>query len=230
MANQRSLILRIKRGRPGSTSTFPEFSVDVPEAAYVIDAVEKVWKEQDPTLLFRHACHHASCGSCGVRIDGRERLMCITPVANLNQGKPITLEPLRNFPWIGDLVVEVAGFFEAMHQASMPMIRVQALGERQTTRFENCIECGLCMSACPITAVDPRYLGPAALAAAERVVTEPRGQDANRVLDLALGPHGVWRCRNAFECTEACPQDVDPAGAIGRLRRLAIWMALGRDG
>lgn len=202
--------------------------MQVPQDAYLIDAVEKVWKEQDRTLLFRHACHHASCGTCGVRINGRERLMCITPVAMFPLEKPITLEPLRNVPWLGDLLVDVAGFFQAMGRIGMPLVRPLEPPNTDRQRFENCIECGLCMSACPIVAADSRYLGPAVLAAAERVVAEPRGLDKNKILELALEPNGVWRCRNAFECTEVCPQAVDPAGAIAKLRRLALSTALRR--
>ncbi len=228
MANQRRLVLRIQRGCPGGGRTFQEFQVQVPEDAYIIDALEKVWKEQDRTLLFRHACHHASCGTCGVRVNGRERLMCITPVAMFPTDKPITLEPLRNFPWVGDLMVDVAAFFEAMARVGMPPVRAHEPPDTVRQRFENCIECGLCMSACPIVTADPRYLGPAVLAAAERVIAEPRGIDIGKALELALEPNGVWRCRNAFECTEVCPQAVDPAGAIGKLRRLALPTALRR--
>jgi succinate dehydrogenase / fumarate reductase iron-sulfur subunit len=86
-------------------------------------------------------------------------------------------------------------------------------------RFENCIECGLCLSACPIVASDPRYLGPAALAAAWRAVEEPRGLDPEAVLRLTDDPQGSWRCHVAFECSEACPSNVDPAGKIMLLRR-----------
>jgi succinate dehydrogenase / fumarate reductase iron-sulfur subunit len=78
------------------------------------------------------------------------------------------------------------------------------------------------VSACPISSTDSRYVGPAALAAAWRVVSEPRTSSAERALAMADVEHGIWRCHTAFECTEACPSDVDPAGAIMQLRRRAI--------
>jgi succinate dehydrogenase / fumarate reductase iron-sulfur subunit len=84
-------------------------------------------------------------------------------------------------------------------------------------RFEDCIECGLCLSACPV-AGDPRFLGPAALAAAERVLEEPRGADPKAVLGLVDDAHGAWRCHLAFECSAVCPAGVDPGEAIMRLR------------
>ena len=84
-------------------------------------------------------------------------------------------------------------------------------------RFEDCVECGLCLSACPV-AGDPRFLGPAALAAAERVLEEPRHADPRAVLGLVDDAHGAWRCHAAFECSAVCPAGVDPGGAIMRLR------------
>jgi len=93
-------------------------------------------------------------------------------------------------------------------------------------RYESCIECGLCLSACPVVATDARYLGPAALAAAERAIGEPRGLDPGFILNLIDDPQGAWRCHAAFECTEACPSEVDPAGAIMALRRRAAGARL----
>ena len=85
-------------------------------------------------------------------------------------------------------------------------------------RFENCIECGLCLSACPVAATSTHYVGPAALAAAERVLEEPRGADRDDVLAWASRPEGVWRCHVGFECTNACPADALPAEHIMALR------------
>jgi succinate dehydrogenase / fumarate reductase iron-sulfur subunit len=92
-------------------------------------------------------------------------------------------------------------------------------GVKAYTRFENCIECGLCLSACPISRTDRAYLGPAALAAAARVADEPRGQPLGPIFALAAEPDSVWRCRDAMQCTAVCPSAVDPAGALLRLRR-----------
>ena len=87
-------------------------------------------------------------------------------------------------------------------------------------RFENCIECGICMSACPTMAADDKFFGPAGLAAIYRARQQTDDPlEAERLLELADGEHGVWRCHSAFECSEACPQAVDPAGKIMALRR-----------
>lgn len=225
--------LRVFRGRPGQRPRYDTFEVRVPKDAYVLDAVESVWREHDRTLIFRHACHHASCGTCGMRIDGRERLACIAPLRDYPERRPITVEPLRHFPLVADLVVDVSGMFARLERTGMPIVRADPApvhrlpeGIERLTRFENCIECGLCVSACPIAGIDPAYMGPAALAAADRVLQEPRGAEPGCARELATRADGVWRCHNAYECSEVCPQEVDPAGAIRRLRS----MTMGKSG
>jgi succinate dehydrogenase / fumarate reductase iron-sulfur subunit len=208
---------------------FTEHTVTVPEDSYVIDAIERVYAQPGSGLVWRHACHHASCGSCGLRINGVEKLPCVMPLADYPAGKPITLMPLAHFPRIADLVVDFAPFFERQRAVGMPIIRqdetvptgtgpADALDNKHDLRFENCIECGLCVSACPAMA-NPRFLGPAALAAAERLLEEPRGADLAHLLELVDQTHGVWSCRSSYQCSAVCPTGVDPAGAIIRLRK-----------
>jgi succinate dehydrogenase / fumarate reductase iron-sulfur subunit len=209
------LTLRIRR-----TGRWVDFAVDMCDGAYVLDALEAAAR-LDATLLFRHSCHHASCGACGLLLDGREALACVTRISDVARpGRPLTLEPLRNLPRLGDLLVDLQPLLAGIQEYDLPAIR--AAGSEDTPgaprRFENCIECGLCLSACPIVGSDPSYAGPAALAAAARVVAEPRGRDAGRVLHLVDGEQGVWRCHSAFECTEVCPAGVNPAQGIMDLR------------
>jgi succinate dehydrogenase / fumarate reductase iron-sulfur subunit len=209
----RNVTLRIRR-----SAGWQDFIVSIPPHATLLDALEEAQKH-DPTLLFRHSCHHASCGSCGLRAGGRERLACITRLDQVTRpGKPVRLEPLRNFPLVSDLLVDFAPFMERLHQVDLPLIRKAGPGVTSPTRMENCIECGLCVSACPIAGSDPLYLGPAALAAAGRLATEPRGREMSALTDLVEGEHGIWRCHAAFECTEVCPAGVDPAREIMHLR------------
>lgn len=233
-------IFRYKAGRPPRYDVFP---VEVDEAANVLDAIEAAWALHDRSLTFRHACHHASCGSCAVRVDGREKLPCITRVADVWDGRsPLQIDPLRNFPVVSDLVVDVAGFYARMSASGLVITREAepvlpltvdgaedqlvprpvALADDLSSynRFENCIECGICVSACPTMAATDKFFGPAGLAGIYRARLETDDPaESSRLLELADGEHGVWRCHSAYECTEACPQDVDPAGAIMSLRR-----------
>jgi succinate dehydrogenase / fumarate reductase iron-sulfur subunit len=237
------ITLQIFRYKPGQQPHYDTFTVQVEDTAHVIDAIDAVWAKHDHTLTFRRACHHSSCGSCALRINGVEKLPCITRFSDVWDGhSPLRIDPLRNFPIVSDLVVDVSGFFQRMSAADMsitrdaePLLplsvddfadvvpsRVVELPDNLSrfNRFENCIECGICMSACPTMAVDDKFLGPAGLAAIYSACQKTDDPDkVAHLLALADGEHGVWRCHSAFECTEVCPQAVDPAGKIMALRR-----------
>ncbi len=230
-------VFRYKSG--DEAPRYQAYRVTVPDEANVIDVIEAMWR-QDSTFTFRQACDHASCGTCAVRVNGYERLPCIYPVTEALKGRrEILIEPLRNFPIVSDLVVDVAGFFQKQ-EASRLVITRQAeptldgrqyqraeifaedgsLNDRPYNRFENCIECGICISACPTMAATDKFFGPAGLAALYRARQESSDPKQKlSLLALADGEQGVWRCHSAFECTNACPQNVDPAGAIMALRR-----------
>jgi succinate dehydrogenase / fumarate reductase iron-sulfur subunit len=214
-----------------------EMTVTVPGEASVLDALEAAYR-QDTSLVFRHSCHHASCGSCGMIINSQERLACITPI-NMVVGSNfvVHLEPLHNFPVIADLAVDSSSFLSKMEMINCPLIRkdesritFHALLSRETkpfARFENCIECGLCVSACPIMATRPDHFGPAVLAAAGRLLQEPRGRSISQTLAAVKNPHGIWRCHSVFLCSDVCPVDVRPAEAIVELRRQLIFVPKG---
>jgi succinate dehydrogenase / fumarate reductase, iron-sulfur subunit len=225
-----TVLLRVFRYRPGGDAPhYDEFRVPAGRRTTVLDALLAVRRGLDPGLTLRHSCLHGSCGTCGMRVNGREVLACVTGLDGL--GDPVIVEPLAGLPVVGDLVVDMEEVYQRLEPAGRPLVRAS---ERSRTdqsgpdsqgpvlegleRFEDCLECGLCLSACPV-AGDPRYLGPAALAAAERVLEEPRGADPRKVLGWVDDAHGAWRCHAAFECSAVCPAGVDPAGAIMRLRR-----------
>jgi succinate dehydrogenase / fumarate reductase, iron-sulfur subunit len=214
-------IRRTSHARPGESihSYWQEFQVSIHEAAYVLDALEAAWR-QDSSLMFRHACHHASCGSCGMRIQGREALACITPAFDVVRRGLIRLEPLRNFPIVADLVVDMSLLAQKLERVGAHVITNAEAGGR----FESCIECGLCISACPVAATSRDYLGPAVLAAAKQNMSDPE------VRSLVAGQNGVWRCHGAFECTEVCPAGVEPATAIMSLRKDLLVSVIRRKG
>jgi len=226
----------ISRSRKGDAKAhFDNFDVEVVPGATVLDALLAIKRRHDPSLVVRHSCLHASCGTCGVRVNGREALACDTKVASLPAGKPIKVEPLANQRVVADLATDMVDFYARFEPAGLPLIRaaearsaVPPDGVKSFGRFENCIECGLCLSACPIARANRAYIGPAALAAAARVVAEPRGHDLGPVLALAAEPDSVWRCRDAMECTAVCPAAVDPARAVVSLRRHVAFTGLKR--
>lgn len=249
------LNVKLYRYKPGSAPRYDTFPVKVPDAGNVLDAIEQAWAA-DQTVMFRHACHHASCGSCGLLINGVEKLPCVTPVTDYGAGATIKIDPLRNFPVITDLAVDASPIYQRMMLVGMPIIRrAESLrtaspptpllrtesgsqergagGEAEWLlpefeRFENCLECGLCLSACPVMATDPHFLGPMGLAAAERLLNEPRGVDRDTLYNLIDNEHGLWRCHSSFECTEVCPYEVDPGAAIMRLKGKVAARKIGR--
>lgn len=224
------LNVKIYRYKPGTQPHYDTFPVEVPNEANVLDVIERAWDDHDRTIMFRHACHHASCGSCGLRVNDVEKLPCVTPVSDYGDGATLKIDPMRNFPVITDLAVDASPIYQRMNLVGLPIIRraesirsdgqyIFPEGLKSFGRFENCLECGLCLSACPVMITDPDFLGPMGLAAAERLLQEPRGVDTDAIYRLIDDEHGLWRCHSSFECTEACPYEVDPGAAIMRLKR-----------
>lgn len=189
----------------------------------VLDALTWARHHLDASLDVRHSCFHGSCGTCGMRVNGREALACVTALADV-PGSAVVVEPLASFDVVSDLVVDLEALYAALDEVGRPLVRaderapVNGGAAGSAVRFEDCLECGLCVSACPIAELDPAYLGPAALASAWRVVREPRDADVDDAMDIADGDQGAWRCHLAFECSAACPVDERPGEAIMHLR------------
>jgi len=211
------------------------FQLEVDPDEYVLDGIERVWAFHDRSLAFRHACHHSTCGACGMRVNGVEKLTCITPIRSVtHNGGVVRVEPLRNFPIVTDLVVDMSQFYVRLDQARFGQVAevdTANLGyekdprdgdETLDDRYErlvDCIECGCCISACPIALTTPAYLGPAILAAAQHSYTQ---NNDPRLLDFVDQENGVWRCHSAYECTAVCPSNVDPGWRIMDLRKKVI--------
>jgi succinate dehydrogenase / fumarate reductase iron-sulfur subunit len=227
---------QIFRQKKDAPQHFQTFSLEVDPNEYVLDGVERIWAYHDRSLTFRHACHHSVCGACGMRVNGVEKLTCITRIRDVTQnGGTIKVEPLRNFPILSDLVVDMGGLYAALESVTarqiMPLSeapvsegigktdRRSVNGDQKYERLVDCIECGLCISACPVATTTPEYLGPAVLAAAQLSGIE---KVPNNVLELVDSAGGVWRCHSAFECTQVCPSNVEPAWRIMDLRKQVV--------
>jgi succinate dehydrogenase / fumarate reductase iron-sulfur subunit len=218
---------RVWRRRAGDpTGHFDMYEWSPRPNATVLDALLDIRRDRDRSLVVRHSCMHGSCGACGVRINGREALACDTPVAD-TQATTISVEPLRGQRPVADLATDMVDFHARLEPTGFTVVRASELpaaealpeGVRAYTRFEDCTECGLCLSACPVSRFDPAYIGPAAMAAVARMVEEPRGHSAGPLFTLAAEPDSVWRCHDALECTAVCPEAVDPARSLLQLRR-----------
>jgi succinate dehydrogenase / fumarate reductase iron-sulfur subunit len=221
--SERIFEIRILRWKPGAVepARFESFRVAAEEGATVLDALERIRREQDPGLMYRHSCHHSSCGTCACRVNGVERLACTARLRDLGAGA-VTLEPLRGFPVVADLVVDARGFFadidpawDCLRPADPPAGAAPGAGGLR--RFEDCIECGACVSACPVDKAQPGFMGPAALAAANaQRLKHPADEPA--LLALAGSERGEARCERALRCSQVCPTGVFPARHIMELR------------
>lgn len=211
---RRVRILRFKSGFI-DPPRFQDFEVLVTPEMTVLDALEHLRLEQDATLMYRHSCHHSSCGTCACKINGQPRLACVTRVAEI-QADVITLEPLDGFRCKGDLVVDMTGFYDYIPD-EWSYLRVSESAPT-ATRFENCIECGACVSACPVIQLERPFMGPAALAALHRELEKSPEQRAN-LLTIAGSEQGERWCERAIACSRACPMQVAPARHIFELRQ-----------
>jgi succinate dehydrogenase / fumarate reductase iron-sulfur subunit len=223
-----------------------ECHLDVGRGATVLDSLIRIKNEQDGTLALRYSCRSAICGSCAMDINGSEKLACRTSVRReWERHGAVTVSPLRNLPVIKDLVVDMTAFWGKIRDvtpwlaAAPPNRPGSDMAQRRLPperyRFHNvdaCIMCGACVAACTVHEVSKEFLGPAALAKADRFVADPREQPAARRRRLAAleQEHGIWDCTRCNFCVEVCPKDVKPMEAIIRLRRAAIEAGLASTG
>jgi succinate dehydrogenase / fumarate reductase iron-sulfur subunit len=207
---------QLRRQRDTGQSYTERFTLEVDPDEYVLDGIERIWAFHDRSLVFRHACHHSTCGACGMRVNGIEKLTCITRIRDVtHDGGVVVVEPLRNFPIVGDLAVDMSQLYTAMEQVDAQSVALDADSSLQ--RLSDCIECGLCISACPVMATALHYVGPAPLAAVQK-----QGLAAGQVSERIDSADGLWRCHNSFECSAVCPSGVDPAQQIMGLRRRVV--------
>ena len=228
------ITLQVARYRPehDSESTFEEYEVPCPKDWVVLDGLNHVKDRIDGTLSFRWSCRMGICGSCGMTVNGEPKLTCATFLSDYAPG-PVRVEPLRNFPIIRDLIVDIGDFMQKLVRVKPWIVRAveKPLSEgeyRQTPeeldeykQFSMCINCMLCYAACPIYGLDPHFIGPAAIALAQRYNLDNRDEGARERMKVLSEHEGIWGCTYVGECTKVCPKHVDPAGAIQRYKLTA---------
>jgi succinate dehydrogenase / fumarate reductase, iron-sulfur subunit len=232
----KKVILKVYRTNynKNESSYYDEFEVPVNRWTTVLDALLHVKSYSDSSVGTRYSCRMASCGSCGMKINGRPSLACYTKISELNKDI-IVCEPLSNFPRIRDLVTDFSQFFDHhkkvdpfIHNDNVPLDikdNDDLVEFEQTPKevddylqFSYCIKCGLCYSACPTVATDPSFPGPQALSQAYRYVADNRDNDKSTRFNILDERHGIWRCHFAGSCSAVCPKGVDPALGIQLLK------------
>src|SRR6266542_1952045 len=226
-----SITLEVARYRPERERepTFQNYDVPFRKDWVVLDALNYVKDKLDGSLSYRWSCR---IGSCGMMVDGEPKLTCATFLSDYMPG-PLRVEPLRYFPVVRDLVVEMTDFMVKLKSVKPWIVRKQekplSEGEYLQTpeqldtykQFSMCINCMLCYAACPVYGLDPQFIGPAAIALAQRYNKDSRDQGSEERLDILSQHEGLWACTFVGECTKVCPKHVDPAGAIQQYKLTA---------
>ena len=233
-----TITLEIARYSPEQDTAphFQSFEVPVHKEWVVLDALNHIKDREDGTLTYRWSCRMGICGSCGMMVNGEPKLTCATFLADYaTKGSKIRVEPLRYFPVIRDLVTELGDFLGKLkkvkpwliHPSQAPLsqgefLQTPAQLERYK-QFSMCINCTLCYAACPVFGLDPIFVGPAALALAQRYNMDSRDQGSGERIAVLAHPDGIWGCTFVGECTRVCPKHVDPAGAIQQYKLTAVF-------
>lgn len=195
----------------------------------VLDLLMRIKSEIDDSLSFRRSCHEGVCGSDGMNINGKNRLACVTTIAELAQ--PIVVRPLPGLPVVRDLVVDLTLFWKQYHSIKPYLIndtpppsreRLQFAEEReQLNGLYECILCACCSTACPSYWWNPdKFVGPAGLLQAYRFIADSRDTATAERLDNVNDVYRLFRCRTIMNCADVCPKGLNPAAAIGNIRSM----------
>ncbi len=226
-----TVTVEVSRYRPEEETepTWERYNVPYREDWMVLDVLNYIKDELDGSLSYRWACRMGVCGSCGMLVDGEPVLTCATYLRPPSD-TPTRVEPLRGFPVIRDLVGDITDFLEKlervkpwiMREKQKPIDRGEYLQTPEELaeykQYSMCINCCLCYSACPIYELDPEFIGPAAIALAQRYNLDSRDEGLQERMDVISQHDGIWACTFVGECSAVCPKNVDPAGAIQRYK------------
>jgi succinate dehydrogenase / fumarate reductase iron-sulfur subunit len=205
------------------------YDVEADPMERLLDCLNRIRWEQDPTLSFRWSCGHGVCGSDGMRINGICGLPCQKLVKDF-KGE-ILIEPLPVFKVIKDLIVDLDPFFEKYHSIKPYLITKTPLPEQERKQppeeqhvFEDairCILCACCTASCPINQnkETESYVGPAALVRAFRYLFDSRDEASEERVALLDHKNGAWGCQTLWKCTEVCPKTIPVTKKIGQIKR-----------
>jgi len=223
----RTIALEVFRYLPDDEEEprFQRYEIPCRPDMVVLDALNYIKDHVDGTLSYRWSCRMGVCGSCGMMINGEPKLTCATFLKDYYP-RPIRVEPLAHFPVIRDLVINLDDFVHKMSEVKSWLIPKEGKpiseGEYLQTpaelahykQFSMCINCLLCYAACPVYGLHPDFVGPAAIALAQRYNLDSRDGGEEQRAQMISSSEGVWECTFVGQCSVVCPKHVDPAGAI----------------
>lgn len=208
-----------------------DYEVPAEPTDRVLDLLHWIKWNLDGTLTFRRSCAHGICGSDAMMINGRNRLACQVLVKDLPD--LITVEPLKGFDVLKDLVVDMDLFFRS-YERMLPFlindqqapVRERLQSEQERQRYDDttkCILCAACTGSCPLFWPNEQYIGPASIVNAHRFIFDSRDTGKAERLEILDDTNGVWRCRTTFNCSDACPRGIKVTRAIQEVKREVMF-------
>jgi succinate dehydrogenase / fumarate reductase iron-sulfur subunit len=209
---------RVWRGSRGE-GALQDYAVEATEGMVVLDVVHEIQASQASDLAVRWNCKAGKCGSCSAEINGRPRLMCMTRLDELDLTHPVTVEPMRAFPHVRDLVTDVSWNFRVKERitpftprapdAPDGTWRMQQADVDRVQEFRKCIECFLCQDVCHVLRDHTKheeFIGPRFLTYVAALEMHPL-DTVDRTEELKEA-HGVGYCNITKCCTTVCPEGI----------------------
>jgi succinate dehydrogenase / fumarate reductase, iron-sulfur subunit len=231
---KRAKSFKIYRWNPddGQNPHVDEFEIDLDKCGpMVLDALIYIKNEVDSTVTFRRSCREGICGSCSMNIEGTNTLACLKPIDEVKGD--VRIYPLPHMPVVKDLVPDFKTVYAQYHsiepwlKATTPppsRERLQSPEERERLNgLYECILCFCCSTSCPSYWWNgDRYLGPAILLQAYRWLADSRDEATGERLDQLEDPFKLYRCHTIMNCTRTCPKGLNPAKAIGEIKKMMV--------
>jgi len=226
---------KIYRWNPedGQNPRLDTYEVDLDQCGpMVLDALIKIKNEIDTTLTFRRSCREGICGSCAMNIDGTNTLACLKAIDEVKGD--VRIYPLPHMEVVKDLVPDLNRIY-AQYRMIEPWLKAdsppppdrerrQSVEERaKLDGLWECILCFCCSTSCPSYWWNgDRYLGPAILLQAYRWLADSRDEHTGERLDALEDPFRLYRCHTIMNCTRTCPKGLNPAKAIGEIKKMMV--------
>jgi fumarate reductase iron-sulfur subunit len=229
--------LHVWRG-DGNGGGLVRYAVPLRDSQTVLDAVTWIQRRLEPGLSFRFACRVGMCGTCAMTVNGKPRWTCRTRLKDVVENGRVVIAPLENLPVIKDLACDFSSFFGKWGKAggrfaatatrldAVAAIRPDSRRRRLADAGIECINCGVCYSACDVVRWNPAYLGPAALNRSWTLVNDERDGGREKRLRAVAGAGGCHNCHSHQGCATLCPNELNPTLSIAGLKRATALAAL----
>ncbi|MEQ8334986.1 succinate dehydrogenase iron-sulfur subunit [Nisaea sp.] len=198
----------------------------------VLDALIKIKNEVDTSVTFRRSCREGICGSCAMNIDGTNTLACLKSIDDVKGD--VKIYPLPHMPVVKDLVPDLTQPYAQLASIE-PWLKTKSPPPPDEERLQSpverekldglweCVLCFCCSTSCPSYWWNgDRYLGPAVLLQAYRWIADSRDEYTGERLDDLEDPFRLYRCHTIMNCTKTCPKGLNPAKAIGEIKKLMV--------